>query len=51
MANHSPKPDNYVRKKTWAEAMEGKPAKKQAKSAPKPKARNEAANNGGGAAA
>ena len=54
MANHSPEPDNYVEKKTWAEAMEGsegsKPtAKEKADDATKRKAdKGGAAKNGGG---
>lgn len=43
--------DNYVQKRTWAEAVESKKPKKKA--APKPKAaakpKQAAANNGGGA--
>ena len=54
MANHSPRPDNYVSKKTWDEAMQGQPAKpndadKVSKDRAKRAAdKGEAANNGGG---
>ena len=55
MANHSPKPDNYVGKKTWDEAMAGEKAvKPEAKpdgdrKAPEQK-KNEARGNGSGEA-
>ena len=54
MANHSPKRDNYVTKKTWAEAMQDQPAKPNdadkvaADKATRAKDKGEAANNGGG---
>lgn len=54
MANHSPKKDNYVGKKTWAEAMGDEPAskptaKEKADDAETRKAdKGSAAKNGGG---
>lgn len=53
MANHSPNKDNYVTKKTWAEAMADAPgvddADAKAKDADKrAKDKGEAAKNGGG---
>ena len=47
MANHSPKPDNYVGKKTWDEAMSGK-APKEPESPTPSKGKGGAAKNGGG---
>ena len=54
MANHSPKPDNYVGKKTWDEAMNDEPAKGEAElpqlaeTEKKTEDGGAAANNGGG---
>lgn len=54
MANHSPRPDNYVTKKTWAEAMQAQPAKPNnagkvaADKAKRAADKGEAAHNGGG---
>lgn len=55
MANHSPDPDNYVQKKTWAEVMEGATpapvdaAKVDAERVKRAADKGEAAKNGGGA--
>lgn len=52
MANHSPNPDNYTRKKTWAEVMDGaqaEPAADTTRDRTKRAAdKGAAAKNGGG---
>lgn len=48
MANHSPEPDNYTKKKTWDEAMNGGDATVQESPTPKRTKKGEAAKNGGG---
>ena len=56
MANHSPLPDNYVGKKTWEEAMDGKAkpvdpaveAQKDQDAIKRTAEKGDAARNGGG---